>query len=875
MKQLAFLIVIILSFCNNGLSQDYTGYTHCAEQDSLALVAFYYATGGPDWTSNVATDFSTAYLSDDVLTYYTTDYPNAGLGKWLNGPVKDWFGVTLEKQQIGNTSDSSWRVIHLHPTLSRRSAGDNNLFGYVPKEVGLLTALKWFKVNGNEGLSGTGLPDETYHPTLEELDVEAVYFSGIVSSAIRQCTRLGFTNLRDNNFDSIPIFDFYDEDVFTENYTNSGNVRMFFYRNQIPWSTLELTVDYMAENGGVFEARDQQNVGRAKEIVVAPGSSITLECTEAGSQGTLYWNKDGTDLWEWTNPVQTFENVSASDTGYYKCAVSNEYIKLNDANSDYSKTYTKLIHLTFVPSVPVKNSAYTSYDGNSVYLRFSKPMAVPSSSQVNEFSVKKNGMDITSVGINRTGRLNDILILELGGTLFTDDTITISYTKGTIADVNGGELNSFTDDTVTNYVRETPTLVGAATRKDGEGIELEFDHYINPATFNPDDFTITAKKSYQVEEIILDDGEIDETISKKITLALDTAVYITDTISVSYNKGSLAALYGTCVQSFSDYPVENAVDTNRVNLNIRVIDGSSSLDQVVIKGEMKIRPFNLFDDGTFGDETSGDNSWTRNMQLIEGTYQWEVYNRTTISTYDTVKTVDSETGIVTITIAPVITYNDSLISGNNLLSLTTDFNNHTVTGDTLFKYRTNSVVFILDMREYLAENDEQSIEPYVMGINGDWLNGIPMEERDAINPDSTYIAVASGYNIGDVIQFNFRNGDIWENSTSKARTDTISKNDTVYAVFNPGVTAIGTEVGKVSNSLIVYPNPVDKSSLSVYLQGNEPPKEVSIFNLYGQQILYTDNPLRQIDISSVPAGIYIVSATDKNGKIYRSQIIRK
>src|SRR5512135_25313 len=81
----------------------YDGYTKCAEQDSLALVAFYYATGGPNWRRTTDNAFSISNLAggDDYgAAYYQGGYgwdwyPNAGTGKWLEGPVKDWFGVLL------------------------------------------------------------------------------------------------------------------------------------------------------------------------------------------------------------------------------------------------------------------------------------------------------------------------------------------------------------------------------------------------------------------------------------------------------------------------------------------------------------------------------------------------------------------------------------------------------------------------------------------------------------------------------------------------------------------------------------------------------------------------------------------------------------
>ncbi len=51
MKQILLVLLIGIA-CINIKAQDYTGYTGCCEQDSMALVAFYNATDGADWYSN-------------------------------------------------------------------------------------------------------------------------------------------------------------------------------------------------------------------------------------------------------------------------------------------------------------------------------------------------------------------------------------------------------------------------------------------------------------------------------------------------------------------------------------------------------------------------------------------------------------------------------------------------------------------------------------------------------------------------------------------------------------------------------------------------------------------------------------------------------
>src|SRR6056297_3840869 len=80
-----------------------------AEQDSLALVAFYWATDGPNWKSNQE-GFGIDDLSSEWQDIYDGSY-----NKWLEGPAKDWFGVRVEKMPIPNSTDSAYRVTRVWP----------------------------------------------------------------------------------------------------------------------------------------------------------------------------------------------------------------------------------------------------------------------------------------------------------------------------------------------------------------------------------------------------------------------------------------------------------------------------------------------------------------------------------------------------------------------------------------------------------------------------------------------------------------------------------------------------------------------------------------------------------------------------------------
>ncbi|MCF8387678.1 MAG: hypothetical protein K9G47_07330, partial [Bacteroidales bacterium] len=76
------------------------------EQDSLALVAFYNSTGGPNWYDN---------------------------SNWLTGPVSTWNGVTVESERVKELKFYS----------------DNNLNGVLPEEIGNLNEIEKLVISNN------------------------------------------------------------------------------------------------------------------------------------------------------------------------------------------------------------------------------------------------------------------------------------------------------------------------------------------------------------------------------------------------------------------------------------------------------------------------------------------------------------------------------------------------------------------------------------------------------------------------------------------------------------------------------------------------------------------------------------------------------
>ncbi|MFC2104718.1 choice-of-anchor Q domain-containing protein, partial [Bacteroidota bacterium] len=176
-------------------------------QDSLALLALYNTTNGPNWSSN----------------------------NWLTCPVAEWTGITLD-------NDGRVKSINLYQkelngiippeigSLTKLESLDlywNKLSGSIPKEIGNLVNLEFLYLNYNH-LTGS-IPSELGNLTsLRYLHLNLNRFSGTIPPELGSLTNLITLYLKDNylsgsippelgNLSSLEILSLYDNEL-------SGNI---------------------------------------------------------------------------------------------------------------------------------------------------------------------------------------------------------------------------------------------------------------------------------------------------------------------------------------------------------------------------------------------------------------------------------------------------------------------------------------------------------------------------------------------------------------------------------------------------------------------------------------------------------------------------
>lgn len=849
------LFTLILFLANGNYLFAQSDYK-VAEQDSLALVAFYHATDGPNWVSN-----QDGFGFDDLTSEWQERY-YGGFNKWLDGPVKDWFGVTVEKLPIPNSSDSIYRVVRVWPVIGRRTDGQNNLSGYVPREVGLLTALRDFRVNGNNGFTDTELPDDLYHKTLEWFDIESCWFDGDISDEFRNCTGIRKMNFRYNNIDYMPALDFLDEEAL---YNLAGT--QWFYSTQLSLAIFEKTIDHfysVSENLKEFkiEMRDVTDVGDEMEIVAPLGTSVEMECTAAGEKEefiTYQWLKDGLSKFGKTDRIYSISSVKESDYGDYTVKITNEYVKEYDQNTSWGEVYTKPIHLVPEPVPPVVQWAKTSYNGKALQLRFSKPME-ENITGFSNFTVFSGGKTIAATAASTQGRLDRDVILTLEEHINAGEEVSISYSGTSVVDKNGGVLESFSSLEVENLARPAANFVEARTTKDGSGIEVIFDNYIDPNSIDFTDFSITAEKDYSITSATLQRGKINEDISKVVLLTLSQA--ITDTLeqlSVSYSGGGLSGLYSGFPESFLNKSISNEVSLQLTEVTLYFEDGSSSLNNVFVQGTWAINPVQLYDDGTNGDEVAGDNIWSLRLSLVDNDYVWNVISRETIQKYDTTTVTDPETGVITQTITPITVNQDSVLSENIVLEFQVGDDN--VAGTTSFGISNVTVTFNVTL-------NSPSDEIFLMGIDEDWTLGSPMDQT---GNSKTYTVTLSGYTVGDEISYNYRIGDDWENQSAATRTYTVVEGENI---INDQFGVFTHAIDFSENTVKIYPNPVKDILTISEIAGTN---AIEIYNVYGQLVYQQQISFKNsvsIHVSQLHSGIYFLRMMGGGGNIFTKKFIK-
>lgn len=86
---------------------------------------------------------------------------------------------------------------------------------------------------------------------------------------------------------------------------------------------------------------------------------------------------------------------------------------------------------------------------------------------------------------------------------------------------------------------------------------------------------------------------------------------------------------------------------------------------------------------------------------------------------------------------------------------------------------------------------------------------------------------------------------------------------------------INPNAPSVIEGLNLYPNPVSVSTGRVYISTkNDGEKEIIIFDLLGKKVLQTQLSSKELNISNLTPGVYIIKINEQNATATRKLIVR-
>jgi len=162
----------------------YTKMLSALEQDSLALVALYHSTNGPQWIHDAG---------------------------WLSGPLPTWYGITIAGNRVQEIRLSNNNLAGFLPPelgalseLRNLELDSNKVYQAIPSELGKLSKLRNLILNHNQ-LTGSIPPGIGTLKSLAQINLQLNQLSGSIPSQLGDLADLYYLNLSRNQLSgSIP-----------------------------------------------------------------------------------------------------------------------------------------------------------------------------------------------------------------------------------------------------------------------------------------------------------------------------------------------------------------------------------------------------------------------------------------------------------------------------------------------------------------------------------------------------------------------------------------------------------------------------------------------------------------------------------------------
>lgn len=373
------------------------------QSDSLALVDLYNDCGGANWTG----------------------YPT-----WLNGPIGNWEGVTLDSTVL-RVSHVNFKNMNLTGTLPASLGTMTEMSGKIEMHddaglVGTLPAFLWnwtkvdrfqLKRSGITAIDVTGMANMV---NLTEFNTEANPITGMVPGILFTLPAMEKLYLHECEYDQLPP-EITQASGLTRLYLNGNNLtdlpdlsavvwgtgtNVRVHTNHLTFEDLEANMPLASDpNVSQFSYSPQAVVGTETYTYPAAGSPVSLTSNVGGAANVYTWIKDGLPVGSMANyDIAAFDE--ATNSGTYYALVQNSTVTGLDITTANTHLFASELSQDSLALVDLYNSCGgTDWTGFPTWLN--GPLATWEGVTVD--SATQRVTHVAFKNMNLTGTLNESL----------------------------------------------------------------------------------------------------------------------------------------------------------------------------------------------------------------------------------------------------------------------------------------------------------------------------------------------------------------------------------------------------------------------------------------------------------------------------------
>ena len=309
------------------------GQNPLTHPDYNALVTFYNATNGNNWTN------STNWLD-------------------ITKPISTWFGITEENGRVvdlflnnNNVGGTIPPEIGNLANIKRIILGTNTINGTIPVEFGNLSDLEFLNLNTNN-LTGQ-IPVEFENlSSLNRLYLYTNNLDGTIPQGLANLTNLEQLLLSNNNF-SGTIPDFSGNSLLDFLWIQSNNFQFGDFENEFP--------SYLANITNFIYSPQNPNIVNPNNFLINFGDDVSLVSAPiSGSSNEYTWYLNAQVVANATNPTLDLNNIQENQFGTYQCVVTNPIVS---GLSILAGTFEVGLDPISSPDYPALVALYSSLNG--------------------------------------------------------------------------------------------------------------------------------------------------------------------------------------------------------------------------------------------------------------------------------------------------------------------------------------------------------------------------------------------------------------------------------------------------------------------------------------------------------------------------------